>query len=409
MRGFSRNGSTNKYWTLFMLYMGFCIAYVDRTAINISLSAIGQEFQLTPATLGIVLSSFFVGYTIMQLPGGYLADKIGSKKVIMMALTFWSVFTLATGFTYSLAALLIVRFLFGLGEGSFPPASFKGISEYFPHDERAKMAGVLVSSNYVGSAIAPVLVVPLMLFLGWRGMFHVLGILGFAYVFFYWLKVEQIHVVHKPLEVSLKQDEKKKIDVKSVITLPLMWQLLIAWFALSLINKGLDSWMPTYLLTVRHLDLKAVGILTPLPFVAAGISTAVSGYVMDHFFDKKEKYLLSGCAVLTAVFLYFMYTSVSVFSVIAFQCLVYFFKSFVLGCVLALPLKLLPQAVSGSAVGMINLGGQAAGFISPALIGCIITVFHGSYDAVFIFLIIAACCSACASLTIGKRRTDRLL
>ena len=90
-----------------------------------------------------------------------------------------------------------------------------------------------------------------------------------------------------------------------------MWQLLLAWFALSLINKGLDSWMPTYLLIVRHLDLKAVGILTPLPFIAAGISTAVSGYVMDHFsgyvmdhfFDKKEKYLLAGCAVLTAVFL----------------------------------------------------------------------------------------------------------
>lgn len=98
-----------------------------------------------------------------------------------------------------------------------------------------------------------------------------------------------------------------------------MWQLLLAWFALSLINKGLDSWMPTYLLTVCHLDLKAVGILTPLPFIAAGISTAVSGYVMDHFFDKKEKYLLAGCAVLTAVFLYFMYTAEHISYVIGFQ------------------------------------------------------------------------------------------
>lgn len=282
----SRFGTTNKYWSLCMLYLGFCVAYIDRTAINISLSAIGQEFEVSPATLGIVLSAFFIGYTVMQVPGGMIADKLGSKKVIMISLAFWSVFTLATGFTYSLLALLLVRFLFGLGEGSFPPAAFKGIAEYFPHNERANMAGVLVSSNYVGSALAPVIVVPLMLILGWRGMFHVLGVFGFAYVFFYWLWIEQI----KRPESSVHDDKpikKKRIDIKSVIRLPIMWQLLLAWFALSLINKGLDSWMATYLLTVRHLDLKAVGILTSLPFIAAGISTAVSGYYFQNPFPAR--------------------------------------------------------------------------------------------------------------------------
>lgn len=403
MKKFSTWSTTNKYMALGMLYIGFCVSYVDRTAINIALTSIGQDFKLAPATLGIVISAFFIGYTIMQLPGGWLSDRFGSKKVVMTSLFFWSLFTLATGFVESLAALLVVRFLFGLGEGSFPPSAFKGIAECFPNNERAKMAGVLVSSNYVGSALAPVLVVPLILYMGWRGMFHVLGILGFAYIFVYWILVQQ----RKAPEMT--KEEKKKINFKHVVHLPVMWQLLIAWFALSLINKGLDSWMPTYLLTVRHLDLKAVGMLTPLPFIAAGISTAVSGYVMDHFFDKKEKFLLAGCALLTAVFLYFMYTSLTISAVIGFQCLVYFFKSFVLGCVMALPLKLLPQAVSGSAVGLINLGGQAAGFISPVAIGFIITAFNGSYDAVFIFLIIAACCSALASLSIRTRKSETLL
>ena len=155
-----------------MLYIGFCVSYVDRTAINIALTSIGQDFKLAPATLGIVISAFFIGYTIMQLPGGWLSDRFGSKKVVMTSLFFWSLFTLATGFVESLAALLVVRFLFGLGEGSFPPSAFKGIAECFPTNERAKMAGVLVSSNYVGSALAPVLVVPLILYMGWRGMFH---------------------------------------------------------------------------------------------------------------------------------------------------------------------------------------------------------------------------------------------
>ena len=84
MKSISAFRTTNKYWSLFMLYIGFCVAYIDRTAINLSLSAIGHDFQLSPAVLGIVLSAFFVGYTVMQLPGGYIADKIGSKKVVMV-------------------------------------------------------------------------------------------------------------------------------------------------------------------------------------------------------------------------------------------------------------------------------------------------------------------------------------
>lgn len=68
----SRFGTTNKYWSLCMLYLGFCVAYIDRTVINISLSAIGQEFEVSPATLGVVLSAFFIGYTVMQVPGGMI-------------------------------------------------------------------------------------------------------------------------------------------------------------------------------------------------------------------------------------------------------------------------------------------------------------------------------------------------
>jgi sugar phosphate permease len=191
-----------------------------------------------------------------------------------------------------------------------------------------------------------------------------------------------------------------------LLRMPLMWQLVLAWFGLSLVNKGLDSWMPTYLLTVRHLDLKAIGILTPFPFIAAGTATAIGGWVMDRFFDQKEKYLLVVSALLTAFFLYFMYRAESAIMVIFFQCFVYFFKSFVLAAALALPAKLLPGEIVGSASGIVNLGGQSAGFVSPVIIGLMISIFNGSYDAAFWFLIGAACLSALASLTI---RNDRRL
>ncbi|WP_371379490.1 MFS transporter [Sporomusa aerivorans] len=391
--------ATGKYLAFTLLYLGWCISYIDRAAMNIALASIGKEFSLNPASMGVVLSTFFIGYAIMQLPGGWMADKFGSKKIVIGSLLLWSVFTAFTGLAWSLGALIVIRLLFGLGEGAFPCASFKGIAEYFPKSERPKMIGALLSSNYIGSAIAPLVIAPLLMYLGWRQMFFTIGIAGIVFIAVYWFLI-------KPAKVQEEEEQKAAgappISAKELLKIPLMWQLVIAWFALSLINKGLDSWMPTYLLTVRHLDLKSIGLLTPLPFVAAGLATAMGGWVMDKLFDGREKYLLVTAAALTAFFLYFMYTAETAIMVIAFQSLVYFFKSFVLAGVMAMPMKMLPGTVVGSATGMINVGGQSAGFVSPIIIGFMISAFNGSYDAVFWFLISCACLSAISSLTIKK-------
>lgn len=388
--------TTNKYVVFAMLYIGWCISYVDRAAINIALASIGKEFGLNPASMGVVLSAFFIGYAVMQLPGGWLADRFGSKKVIITTLFLWSIFTVMTGFAWSLASLIAIRLIFGLGEGGFPCASLKGIAENFPKAERPKMTGALLSSNYIGSALAPMVIAPLILYLGWRHMFGVVGVAGIVFIAFYWFIVKPA----KAEEEKVNGVSAPKVSITELLKIPLMWQLVIAWFTLSLINKGLDSWMPTYLMTVRHLDLKSIGILTPLPFVAAGISTAIGGWVMDKVFDGREKYLLVLAASLTAFFLYFMYTAETAVMVIVFQSLVYFFKSFVLAGVMSLPMKMLPGSVVGSATGLINVGGQSAGFISPVIIGFMVSAFSGSYDAAFWFLIACAAVSALSSLTI---------
>jgi len=395
---------TNKYVVFALLYLGFCIAYVDRVAINIALASIGKEFALNPSTMGVVLSTFFVGYAIMQIPGGWLADKFGSKVAIIGALFVWSVFTLGTGYAWSLTSLIVIRFIFGIGEGPFAASALKGIAENFPKAERPKMTAALLSSNYVGSALAPLMVVPLLMYFGWRGMFHAFGILGIAFIAIYWFLVKP---AMKEEQDAVASGE-PKISMKELLKMPLIWQLTIAWFALSLVNKGLDSWMPTYLLTVRHMDLKSLGLLTPLPFVAAGIATAIGGWVMDRFFDGREKYLLVSSAILTAIFLYYMYTAETVMLVIGFQSLVYFFKSFVFASALALPMKLLPGSVAGSASGVINMGGQSAGFVAPLLIGLMVSAYDGSYDAAFWFLIGAACLSALTSLTIKNRKSSAI-
>ena len=398
--------SENRYVVFFFLYVGFCISYIDRSAIGLALPSISKDFTLAPTQMGVVISAFFIGYSIMQLPGGWMADKFGSKSVILIALTMWSIFTFMTGHASSLAGLLFLRFVFGLCEGPYAGACYRGIAEYFPRELRPAFATGVLSSNYIGSAIAPIIIVPLILWFGWRGMFQALGCIGLVYVFFYAFFVKQV----KPAEeekAGAKKGSKKEYFLK-LLHFSIIWKLVVCAFCISCINKGLDAWMPTYLIAERGINLKAVGYVTPIPFMASFLSTAVCGWIMNKYFDRVEQYMIGICAVMTAVFLYLMYNAETLFWVVVFQCGVYFFKACILGSAVAIVLKIVTGNIAGSATMIVNMGGQVAGFISPVVMGYLVSVFNGSFNAVFYYLIGAASVCALSAFLIPKRKEAML-
>ena len=398
--------SENRYVVFFFLYVGFCISYIDRSAIGLALPSISKDFTLAPTQMGVVISAFFIGYSIMQLPGGWMADKFGSKSVILIALTLWSIFTFMTGHASSLAGLLFLRFVFGLCEGPYAGACYRGIAEYFPRELRPAFATGVLSSNYIGSAIAPIIIVPLILWFGWRGMFQALGCIGLVYVFFYAFFVKQV----KPAEeekAGAKKGSKKEYFLK-LLHFSIIWKLVVCAFCVSCINKGLDAWMPTYLIAERGINLKAVGYVTPIPFMASFLSTAVCGWIMNKYFDRVEQYMIGICAVMTAVFLYLMYNAETLFWVVVFQCGVYFFKACILGSAVAIVLKIVTGNIAGSATMIVNMGGQVAGFISPVVMGYLVSLFNGSFNAVFYYLIGAASVCALSAFLIPKRKEAML-
>jgi sugar phosphate permease len=392
-----------QYLVLALLYLGWCVSYIDRAAISFAATYIASEFHLKPSDLGILLSSFFLGYAMLQLPGGWLADRFGSRPVIVISILLWSVFTGVTGMAWSISSLVIIRFVFGLGEGAFPAASVKGVAETFSKQDRPKMSSLLMSSNYVGSMLAPLIIAPMIIAFGWRNVFHYIGIAGLLFALVYWFVVKPLKDIKGDATAVAEKKAINKQAFRALLKMPLMWQIVAVWFGLSIVNKGLDSWMPTYLMTQRGLNLKSVGLLLPLPYVLAGISTAIGGWVMTRFFDGRERYLLIGSSILTAIFVYCMYTAGSVTALITFQCIAYFFKSFVLATCIALPTKMLPANLIGSSIGMVNLGGQSAGFISPLVIGFLVSAFS-NYDYAFSFLIAAACFSVLVSLFIRTQK-----
>ncbi|HAV1568853.1 TPA: MFS transporter [Klebsiella michiganensis] len=385
-----------KHWVVFLLYIGWCISFIDRVALSLSAPSLTADLQLSSGELGLLLSSFYFGYWLMQLPGGWLADRFGAKVVVLAAIGFWSLFTLMTGLSWSLMSLLVIRLLFGLGEGAFPSAAIKNAAENYASDQKPKVTSFLLSSNYVGSMIAPIMIAPLLLHFDWRHTFMIIGSFGLIFVLIYGLTVN-----NTPSAQNGQRQRISRQDVIEVAKLPILWKIAAVWFGLSLINKGLDSWMPIYLMTERHLDIKAVGVLLPVPYVMAALATATGGWVMVKFFNGRENLMLLVCALMTAFSIGCMYRAETLSGVIVAQAATYFFKSFVLAVSVALPTKMLASRVVGCGIGIINFGGQAAGFVAPLVIG--LMVQHISYGSAFLFLMAAAIFSALMSLTIRTR------
>ncbi|PKF90162.1 MFS transporter [Bacillus sp. BA3] len=386
-------GSQNKHFILFLLFVGYLVDYLDRMVMSVAVVSIKEEFNLDAAAVGAILSSFFLSYAIMQIPGGWLTDKLGSRRVLIWSIIVWSVFTVFTGFAWSLISLLVIRFLFGLGQGGYPSASQKGIADYFPRDERPKASAYLMSSNYFGMALAPLVAAPMILFMGWRNMFYVIGLLGILLTIAFW-------VYFKPKESTAPLKD-NSVPMKELLMNSGLWKITVMWFAAGIVNWGLSSWIPSYLMEARGMDLLSMGFYAALPGISTGVAMLFSGWLLDRFFNHLEKYYAAFGMLMSGIFLYLMFTSTSLVAAMVYLNLCMVFKSFAFTVAFALPHKIMSKKVIGSAMGVINMGAQAAGFISPLVMGFIITL-TGSYNGAFWFLIACSAISIIAALSIKK-------
>lgn len=375
-----------RHMILALLFLGWCLSYLDRMAMNVGIVEIAKDFNLSPSVMGVVLSSFFAGYALMQLPGGWLADKFGSRKVIVIAILFWSIFTVLTGMAWSLMSMIMIRFMFGLGEGAYPAASSKAIADVFPKAERTSAQTIMMSSNSLGGVIAPLIATPLLVWIGWHNLFITIGILGIfvAALLWYYLSPKNMQVE------TVEEETVQKASFKDVLKIRTSWQLAIMWFGVSTVVWGLISWMPPYLVNVRGLDLMSMGMLTSIPALAGAVGVIIGGQLIKSLLSGKEKYLAIVSFIIMIASLYLLFNAPSVSLVITYQAICMLFHGPIVAIIFSLPHKMFPKNVIGSTFGMINLGGMIGAFLAPMVMGYLIEVFNGLYVSAFMYIIACA-------------------
>ncbi|WP_246289253.1 MFS transporter [Rhizobium indigoferae] len=163
-----------------MLFICWVVGFLDKTAINIAIIPIVDEFHLTSEQSGMIISAFFLAYSLTQLIGGYLVDRLGTRSVLTSAVGIWSIGTIACGAVGSAMGLAVSRALVGMGEAVFPAGSSVAITENFKKESMARPKSVIQSGASVGFAVGSLVTTALIAYFNWRVMFITLGLVGLA-------------------------------------------------------------------------------------------------------------------------------------------------------------------------------------------------------------------------------------
>ena len=405
-----------RHTILSIIWAGWLFSFLDRMVISIALPFIGQDLNIDATMQGGILSAFFAGYALFQIPGGMLADKFGPRKVMAIAITWFSVFTTLTGFVSSYSLMLITRCIFGVGEGCFPGASWKMIATYFPPKERATATAIQSSVNTLGPAVASLVAAGIIASFGWRPVFIYLGFPGLviaAAMWFYFRDNPADHPKMTAVELhELNIDQGKSgtdignsglMTFKQFLMKPILWQMVLIWFLFDITFWGFVSWLPSYLMKVRGFSLIKTGITGSIPFFVGTVGMLVGGYLSDRM-KGQRKWMFIPNALIASFFLYMTYTVVSADMVVVYQSISAFFMFLAMSAFWGLVMDTIPAHIMGSSSGTVNFGGQVAGFISPFVMGYLIDVNNGSFDEAFIFLIVAMLASAVVALTVQQER-----
>lgn len=393
------------------LFATYLICYLDRLVMASAIPFIAKDLQFSATQSGAVMSAFFAGYALMQIPGGILVDRYGPRRILTCAILLWSVFTALTALATSLVSLVVVRVLFGITEGAAPSAVSKAVRIWAP-EQIGRVNGLLLAATQLGPTLAPLFVAALIVDWGWRGVFFSLlvpGILVGALVF----RV----VGDKRDEAATTSDPQAGEEVHApagsglghiLRCQPILWSVGCAIFA-SVANWGLMSWIPTYLLTRFGLSIKDMGIAAAMPFATAAIGYYLGGHIGDRLFPHRRGLPIAiGLSLASLATLSLTVASTALAATAAFM-LVYFFLSIALSCLFSLPLAVMPAPLVATSFSVVNGGAQLGAFIAPISIGAILDGSRGNFSLVFATLMVVLAIGAVMALLIRPERQDGIL
>ena len=394
-----------RHWVLFLVCLVYFITYLDRVNISVAAPIISKEFDISKTELGVIFSAFSLSYFLFQIPIGMLGDRIGPRKVLTYLVGFWSVMTAVTAGAWNFTSMVVIRFLFGIGEaGAFPNAT-RAFSNWIPATERGFAQGLTHAFSRFGGAVTPLIVAPLMLAVGWRISFIICAVIGLTWsaVWFFWYRDNPTAFNEKwgginqaELDIITQGKGVKKaapkLPFKTMMKSKNLWVLCIGYFCYCYNIWIYLTWLPTYLVDARGFTILKMGIFASLPLLAGTIGDTLGGWLSDKIWQRTGRgrfsrriVAMAGMLIAAAFMIPGAMTDSANLAVFLLACSLFGLEMAV-GVYWAVALDI-GHEYAGTVSGMMNCIGNIGSFASPLLFG-IIVQSTGSW--VYPFLVASA-------------------
>lgn len=401
-----------------LLFAMTLINYFDRTVLAVAMPELIRVFALTPVMTGYLLSSFIWSYAPCQLPAGLVLDRWGSRKTAARCIGLWSAATALAGASFSFGFLFFSRLLLGVGESPTFPLAARVIREWAPVRERALAFSISGSGPAFGTAIGSVIMAWLLGLVGWRMGFVISGVLGFVWIAVWlalfrapeqagWLAPEERRLILAERAPGGTTDT-THMPLGELLSYQTMWGLFLVQGCVNYTQYLFLTWLPTYLVQSRGLNIMHSGLQTGICYLGAVFLTLLFGRICDLLLTPeavkagKRRYAVVILAFGAAVMTFAPFT--------ASEPLLLLEISVSLACVqsvfvntYALTNDLLHAGKSiGTAVGWIQLGGNIFGLAAPIATGYIVAVTH-SFTSAFVLAGVLLILGAIITLTMTRR------
>ena len=403
--------------SLTLLVVAGLVAYLDRGILAIAQKDIIAEMGLTATQFGLLAAAFSLPYAFAQLPMGVLLDRLGARITMGFGIIIWSAGQLAGGFVNNLLQFQIARAILGVGEAPAFPAGAKVFSEWFAVKERGRPTGIYVASSTAAPAIAPFLLTGLMLWLGWRGMFIVMGavgiLVGIAWYALYRdrreakLTPEELDYLSDGNKASLEERKITREEWAGILGKRSTWGIILGWVGVIYMVWLYLTWLPGYLQRERGLSVAASAIPLTIVYVFGTFGQLSSGVVADWLVSKGLKPIVSRkwpfCIGLLFAALFTVpaaYTTSLTASIACISASV-FFINLSSGSGWALVSVSAPRRLVATLGSFMNFGGYLAASAAPIITGFIVDQ-TGSFVLALVIAAGVAVFGALANLFIVK-------
>ena len=360
--------------------VAIAISYLDRQALPVAVAAVQRDIPLTNTEFGALTSVFLFAYALMYAGGGVLVDRIGTRRGLLVIMTFWSLACASHSLAASFWMLAASRFLLGAGEGGGFPAATKIVAEWFPVSERATAMGIVNAGTAVGGVVAAPAIAAILVWGTWRWVFVACAASGLAWTL-WWIRVPAAPVrAEEPSRASARASWSALLARRAV------WGLVLAKFLTDAAWFFYISWLPKYLYDARGFDVKQVGYYAWLPFAASGVGSACGGWLSSRLIaagrtvNVSRKLALGLSAALMPGIIFV--TRVPVEWAIALFCIAFFGQQSWSTLVMVVPTDLFERRVVASVAGLVGFGGAMGGLVMNLTAGRLLDLGFG-YQTVF--------------------------